>query len=193
MFDLLLNAIHQRVMLSIPEQEELKSFFIQKKIRRRQYLLQQDDVARYTTFVSQGLLRLFAVDNKGSEHSLQFAPEGWWITDMNSFLTGAPSSYCIDALEDSELLMITKDGYEHLLDKLPKMERFFRIISQHSIVALQKRLFGSFKETAEERYLNLIDKYPDIVQRVPQHMIASYIGVTPETISRIRKGLSDRK
>ncbi len=193
MFDILLYAINQKVHLSPEEQDEITPFFSQKKLKKRQYLLQQDDIAKYLAFVSKGVLRLWASDEKGNEHTVQFALEGWWITDMYSFLTAEPSGYCIDAIEDSELLLLTRESYDALLDKVPKMERYFRILTQNSMVSMQRRLMGSFRETAEEKYVKLLDKYPDIVQRVPQHMIASYLGVKPETLSRTRKTIASRK
>ena len=193
MFDILFASINQRVHLSPKEQDEIVPFFIQKKLKKRQYLLQQDDVAKYVAFVSKGLLRLWASDDKGNEHIVQFALEGWWITDMYSFLTAEPSGYCIDAIEDSELLLLTREANDALLDKVPKMERYFRILTQNSMVSMQRRLMGSFRETAEEKYVKLLAKYPDVVQRVPQHMIASYLGVKPETLSRTRKAIASRK
>ncbi len=193
MFDILFAAINQRVHLSPREQDEIVPFFIQKKLKKRQYLLQQDDVAKYVSFVSKGLLRLWASDDKGNEHIVQFALEGWWITDMYSFLTAEPSGFCIDAIEDSELLLLTREANDALLDKVPKMERYFRILTQNSMVSMQRRLMGSFRETAEEKYVKLLAKYPDVVQRVPQHMIASYLGVKPETLSRTRKAIASRK
>jgi CRP-like cAMP-binding protein len=139
------------------------------------------------------MLRSYTVDDKGYEHILQFASEGWWISDMFSFLTSEPSTYNIDALEDAEILLLNKDANEELLQKVPKMERYFRILSQNALIALQRRLMGSHTQTAEEKYTRLISTYPDITQRVPQHMLASYLGITPETLSRIRKQIAGRK
>ena len=138
-------------------------------------------------FVEKGLLRSYSVDEKGSEHILQFAPEGWWIADVYSFFTGENSAYNIDAIEDSELLLITNPAIEQLYERVPKFERYFRILTQNNMVAMQKRLTSELSSSAEEKYLKLISAYPNIVARVPQHMIASYLGLTPETLSRIRK------
>lgn len=193
MFDLLFKAINEKVTLTEDEQETCKTFFTPKKLRRKQYLLQQDDVCKYTAFVEKGVLRSYAIDDKGSEHIVQFALEGWWVSDIYSFLTSEPSIFNIDALEDSELLLLTKKTNEDMLQRIPKMERYFRILSQNSLVALQRRLIGSLSKSAEEKYTNLVETYPNIIQRVPQHMIASYLGVTPETLSRIRKQMSLRK
>jgi CRP-like cAMP-binding protein len=186
-FEVILKKINEKVTLNPAETEAIKAFFIPKKIRKRQYLLNEGDVSQYTAFVEKGLLRSYTVDDKASEHIIQFALEGWWIADMYSFLTGEPASYNIDAIEDSELLLLTQRSMDEMLLKIPKMERFFRILQQNSLIALQRRLIGSMSFTAEEKYLKLLDNYPDIVQRVPQQYIASYLGITPETLSRIRK------
>jgi CRP-like cAMP-binding protein len=153
-------------------------------------LLQQDDISRYTAFVEKGALKSYTVDEKGNEHILQFALEGWWASDMYSFITSEPASYNIDALEDCELLLLSQQSSEAMMQKLPKMERYFRLLGQNAIVAMQRRMIGSLSQSAEEKYSKLVLTYPNIVQRVPQHMIASYLGITPETVSRIRKNLT---
>jgi len=187
MFELLFKKVNEKITLTEEEQELCKTFFIPKKLRKRQYLLQQDDVCRYTAFVEKGILRSYTIDDKGVEHIVQFALEGWWISDQYSFLTGEPSAYSIDALEDAELLLLNRTSYEAIMDAVPKFERYQRILIQNSLIAMQRRLIGSMSKTAEEKYTVLTDTYPDIIQRVPQHMIASYLGITPETLSRIRK------
>jgi CRP-like cAMP-binding protein len=187
MFELLFSSFDKRIQLTEEEKELCKTFFTPKKLRKRQYILQEGDVCKYITFVEKGMLRSYSVDEKGSEHIVQFAFEGWWISDQYSFFTGDPAQYNIDALEDSELLLLSKHAEEELLIKIPKMERYFRILLQNSLIALQKRLISSFSETAEERYHKLIEVCPTIPQRVPQHMMASFLGITPETLSRIRK------
>jgi CRP-like cAMP-binding protein len=193
MYELLYKKINEKVSLSEEEFALCKTFFTPKKLRKKQYLLQQGDVCRYTAFVTKGLLRSYTVDEKGTEHIVQFALEGWWVADLYSFFTGEPSVYNIDAFEESELLLISKTNYELLLEQVPKLERFFRILTQNNLIALQRRLIGSFSKTAEENYIQLIHAHPNIVQRVPQHMIASFLGITPETLSRIRKQIAARK
>ena len=189
MFELLYKNINQKINLSEEEQALCSTFFTPKKLRKRQYLLQQEDVCKYCAFVEKGVLRSYAVDNKGAEHIIQFAVEGWWISDLYSFLTGEPSAYNIDALEDAELLLLTKQSNELMLENVPKMEKYFRQLTQNSLVALQRRMVGSLSLSAEEKYTKLVMGNPGIIQRVPQHMIASYLGITPETLSRIRKQL----
>lgn len=193
MFDLLAQKIAETISLTEAEFAFCKSLFLPKKLRRRQYLLQEGDQAKYTAFVDKGILRTYTIDDKGTEHILQFAMEGWWMGDLYSFFTGEPSSFNMEALEDCELLLITKPSWDLLLEKLPAFERYFRILIQNNLIATQRRLLGSFSETAEEQYLRLLKTYPDCVRRVPQHMIASYLGVTRETLSRIRGQMALRK
>lgn len=193
MFEQLFHAINNKVALTEAEQEAIKPFFTPKKIRKRQYLLQEGDVCKYTAFVEKGALRSYSLDDKGNEHVVQFAMEGWWISDQYSVLTGEPSVYNIDALEDSEILLISNISFEGMLNTVPKMEKYFRILMQNSMIAMQRRLVASLSLTAEEKYTRMINAYPDIIQRVPQHMIASYLGITPETLSRIRRQISTAK
>lgn len=193
MFELLIQKINEKIILT-PEEEALcKNFFIPKKMRKRQYLLQEGDVCRYTAFVEKGALRTYTVDEKGAEHIIQFAIEGWWTGDLFSFLTSEPSTYNIDVLEDAELLLLTRTAQEELLQKLPKFERFQRLLIQSAYVALQRRLVVNMSLTAEEKYTHFVKAYPEIIQRIPQHMVASYLGITPETLSRIRKQKSMKK
>ena len=193
MFELLLQKFDEKIRLTEEEKELSKTFFIPKKLRKRQYLLQEGDVCKYVAFVEKGILRSYTVDERGNEHIVQFAFEGWWIADQFSFLTGEVSTYNIDALEDCELLLLSKSAEDQLLQKLPAFERYFRILLQNNLISTQRRLVSSLSHTAEEKYSDLITSCPTIPQRVPQHMMASYLGITPETLSRIRKQLSMKK
>jgi CRP-like cAMP-binding protein len=192
MFEVLFSNIRQKIQITEKEEEICRSLFIPKKLRKRQYLLQQGDVSKYTAFVEKGLLRSYVIDDKGSELIMQFAPEGWWIGDMYSNITGEPAENNIDAIEDSELLLLTNQGYDQLLQEAPVFEKLFRLLLQNSFIALQRRLKGNIIQTAEEKYKDFIKLYPNIAQRVPQHNIASFLGITPESLSRIRKQMAER-
>src|SRR5688572_10262798 len=191
MFEQLLKSITEKVSLTDESIEALKPFFIPKKLRKRQYVLNAGDVCQHITFVEKGLLRSFTVDDKGDEHVVQFAIEGWWISDVGSFVSGKEALYNIEALEDSELLNLTKQSMEELLVKLPVMERFFRILMQNNIVSLQRRVIAYMSLSAEEKYLKLLEIAPDIMTRASQQHIASYMSITPETLSRVRKKVSE--
>ncbi|GAB4050013.1 Crp/Fnr family transcriptional regulator [Spirosoma litoris] len=186
MYERLQTHIDRLVDLTESEFAQLKTFFIPKKLRRKQYILQEGDLCKYISFVEKGLLRTYTVDAKGTEHIVQFAPEGWWTSDMYSYLTGERSQYNIEALEDSELLLLDRSNMERMLESIPKLERFFRIMLQNNYIATHRRVVSSLSQSAEENYTEFVQRYPDIVQRVPQHMIASYLGITPAFLSRIR-------
>lgn len=187
MFEVLFSKVEEKIKLSDSEKEICKALFSPKKLRRRQYILQQDDICKNLIFVEKGILRSYSIDSKGNEHIIQFAPEGWWISDVYSFLTGEAAVYNIEAIEDSELLLISKSSLDELYEKVPKFERYFRLLSQANMVATHRRLTSTLSASADEKYLRLLSAYPNIVARVPQHMIASYLGITPETLSRVRK------
>lgn len=187
MYDLILSNVAQHIELSEAEQQLFVSRLKHRKLRRKQYLLQAGDVSKYENFVVKGLLRAYTVDDKGQEHVAMFAMEGWWISDLYSFLTDTPATLHIDALEDSEVLSIERPDLERLYIEIPKLERFFRILFQNAFVSNQQRILAGISQTAEQRYLAFIRKYPSLEQRIPQHQIASFLGLTPETISRIRR------
>src|SRR6476661_7845882 len=187
MFELLYQKITEKISLTEEEFALCKTLFQPKKLRKRQYLLQAGDVCRYQAFVEKGILRSYTVDERGGEHILQFASEGWWVADLSSYITGEPSPFNIEALEDAELLLLSKPSWDKLMQTLPAFEHYFRILIQTNLIATQKRLMQSLTETAEEKYNTFTKVYPDCVRRVPQHMIASYLGISRETLSRLRK------
>jgi len=193
MYELFLQECNKKVPLTPEEEGIIKTYLIPKKLRKKQYLLQEGDVCRYAVFVEKGLLRSYTIDKKGNEHILQFALEGWWMSDLYSFFTLEPSIYTMDALEDCELLMLSRPNWDTLLEKMPKMERFFRILIQNNLIATQRRLMKTFSETAETKYQNLVETFPECFNRVPQHMIASYLGITRETLSRIRSNIARKQ
>lgn len=189
----LFQSINQKIQLTEAELQHCLNYFISRKLSKKQYLLRAGEVCQHITLVEHGLLCSYTIDAKGAEHVLQFAPEGWWISDNYSFLTGEPSSYFIESLEEAELLLLPPLAMEEMLLHIPKMERFFRLLMQNNLIAQQRRTLSSLSLSAEERYTRLLGQYPEIVQRVPQHLIASYLGITPETLSRIRHKLASRQ
>src|SRR5688572_15542162 len=187
MYDLILSNVAKHVQLTPEEIVIFTSLLKPRKLRKRQYLLQAGDINQYENFVNKGCLRAYTVDDDGQEHIAMFGLEGWWISDLYSFLTNTPATQHIDALEDSEVLSIEKSDLEKLYEQVPKFNRFFLKLLQNAFVAHQRRILASISQTAEEQYLEFVRRYPSIEQRVPQSQIASYLGLTPETISRIRR------
>ena len=193
MFELLLANIHKKVSLTEEEKLLCVTFFTQKKLRKKQYLLQEGDACKYTAFVNKGLLRSYTVDADGTERIVQFATEDGWMADIYSFLTGEPSGCNIDAMEDTELLLITKPLQDEMVLQIPKMERYLRLLMQNHLVFLQRRIISSLNFTAEDKYLQLLSFSPNIIQRVPQHYIASYLGISRVHLSRVKSALARKK
>jgi len=187
MFEILFLHIQKKVALSDSDKENIKPYFRTKKLRKRQYLLQESEVCRNLTFISKGLLKSYSTDDKGVEHINIFGFEGWWISDFRSFICGDESVLNIEAIEDSEVLLISRESYEELMLEVPIMERYFRILYQNSLVTKETRLMADHTYNAEEKYRNLLQDFPEIMQRIPQNLLASYLGMTPETLSRIKK------
>ena len=193
MVDLLFQDMALTILLTDTEKQLLRSVLIPKSVRKRQYLLQPGDVCRHSIFVAKGCLRSYTIDQKEVKHIFQFAIEGWAISDMYSFLTGEPATHYIDAIEDSELYLMDKTGKEELLDQIPGMEKVFRLALEKNYISNQRRSNAMLNNSIEENYLSFVRTYPKIVQRVPQHMIASYLGVSAKTLSRIRKQLAGKE
>jgi len=188
----IIQHIQKFVLLTGEEQQLLLSLFQEKQLLRRQYLLQAGDVCKYDSFVLDGCLRSFYVDDKGDEHTLHFAMEDWWITDLESFLHQTPALVHIEALTPVTVLQIDKPSLEHLYNAVPAMERFFRILHQHAYLAQNRRILDNISMNGEQRYVELLKQYPDLLQRVPQKYIASYLGITPVFLSQIRAKLGHR-
>ena len=192
MFDILKKHINSIVYLTDEEFNICTKFFISKKLKKHQFILNEGDVCKYQGFVNSGCLRQYSIDNKGTEHIIQFAIEDWWVSDPHSFLSGLPATYNIDALQDSDILLLEKSARDKLLDVCPKMERFFRLLIEANHVASHQRISDSLGASAEERYLKFIKTYPKLFEQVPQNQIASYLGITPQSLSRIRKELTQK-
>jgi len=192
MFSLLRAHIEKRVPLTDEEFSISAKYFVPKTIKKHQFLLNEGDVCKNIGFVNSGCLREYSIDNKGTEHIIQFAIEDWWVSDLHSFLSGLPATYNIDALQDSEILLLEKSERDKMLNACPKMERFFRLLIEANHVASHQRISDSLGASAEERYLKFIKTYPKLFEQVPQNQIASYLGITPQSLSRIRKELSHK-
>ena len=187
MFELIMANINRHIRLNPEETARFTSILKPRTLRKKQYLLQAGDVMRHECFVNKGCLRTYQVDEKGQEHVVQFAIEDWWAGDLYSFLSGQPSPCHIDALEETEVLLIEKNNLEQLYTDIPKFDRFFRIILQNAFVAGQQRIIENMSLSAEERYISFLQRYPKFEQRLPLRQIASFLGITPESLSRVRK------
>ncbi|MDR7129525.1 CRP-like cAMP-binding protein [Algoriphagus sp. 4150] len=187
LFQLILDHVLKRIHLTKDEQEYFCSMLTTRSLLPRQYLVQQGDVCHYESFVCKGFLRSFYMDEKGNDHTLHFAMEDWWITDSGSFQLGVPATRNIVSLEPSVLIQIDKSSLDRLYLEIPAFERFWRILHQNACIAQDNRILNSISMTAAERYHALIQKYPNLEQRLPQKHIASYLGITPVFLSKIRK------
>lgn len=190
--ELILQNVKKLISLTEAEEQYFLSLLKPRMVRKRQFLLQAGDVCRYEYFVTAGCLRAYYNDDSGQEHNVQFAIEDWWIGDMKSFLTQTPAWLCIDALEDAEVLMLGRESMDALYEQVPAFERYFRIRVQRAFITEQQRISSSLSKTAEDRYIEFIQRYPKLEQRVPQVQVASYLGITPEFLSTIRGRMARR-
>ncbi len=176
--------------LNNDEINALKSSFIERRIKRRQFILHQEDVCTLNTFVVDGCFRMYFVDKNGKEHNIQFAVENWWIGDIGSFHSEEPSKLYIEAIENSIVLQIKKEDQLKLFVNQPKFNLIFRVFTENALVAYQERVLQNISLTAEERYLDFIKRYPSFYNRISNVQIASFLGVTPEFLSTIRKKIA---
>jgi CRP-like cAMP-binding protein len=186
MYDLLHKHFNKYVTLSDEEFQRASSYFNFKKYKKHQYILQEGDVSRYETYILKGCARIFEIDEKGQEHIIQFGLEDWWVGDMNSYFSRLPSRVNIDCIEDCEVLQINADNFEKMFDELPKLEKHFRKLFQSAFVASSQRIYSSLSKSASQRYKEFLENYPHIGRRVPNSYIASYLGITPQSLSRLR-------
>jgi CRP/FNR family transcriptional regulator, anaerobic regulatory protein len=189
----LLDYFNRLLPLNKDEQELVSSKFQPRFFRKRQYVLQEGDVCTQYNFVVRGCLRMYKIDEQGSTHILQFAAENWWIVDLGSFYSEGPSELNIDALEDTVVLQISHNNLVELYTSAPKFHRIFRVLIENSFVQLQKRLLQYISSSAEQRYQLFLDTYAHLVNRLSQTQIASFLGITPEFLSRLRNKLSKSK
>lgn len=192
MYELLQQYFKGKIDINDDEFEQVKNVFTPKTVKRGRILLRPGDICRQVYFVTKGCLRSYVIDDKGKEFVIQFAPENWWITDLNSFYSQETAMFFIDVIEPVEILVGEKDFQQKLEAIHPDFNPLFNLLIRNSFRALQKRLVNQLVATAEDRYLDFLNTYPDLARRIPQRMIASYIGVMPESLSRIRKELSKK-
>lgn len=186
MYEAFKSYLDSKISLTEEQHEWIYSKSVVKKLRKRQYLLQEGDIWKNHAFVTMGLVRTYSVDEKGLEHVIAFAMENWWTGDRESLLSGQPSRFNIDAIEDSEIVLIEKHKFETICSEIPAFNDMVNCIIDRSFVASQKRIHDAISTPVEEKYANFIQRYPSFAARVPQNMIASYLGITRETLSRIR-------
>lgn len=155
--------------------------------------MQEGTICRHFTFIEQGCLRMYGIDDKGVEHNLQFGAENDWLADIGSFHTKKPSQLYIQAIEESSIFQVEQDDLYFLYLSIPKLDRIFKVIIENKYVELQNRVLQTFSSSAESRYLNFLEQYPRLSNRLPNTQIASYLGITPEFLSKIRKDLSKKK
>jgi CRP-like cAMP-binding protein len=181
------HYIRQILPLKEDELNAIEKYFQRKSYPKKTILLREGDVCRFEAFIIKGCIKTYFIDKDGFEVILTFSTENWWISDVASFQDQKPSKMFIETIEDSELLELTPQSQIELLEKHPALEKMFRLMLQRHLSAYQERLFGNIALTAEERYDNFLKKYPALPQRIPQHLIASYLGVSAEFLSRLRK------
>lgn len=188
-YDSILKNVAQHICL---EPDETRFFILlleHRTFRKKDFVLRQGEVARHTNFVIKGCLREYTVDEAGKLNIDYFAPENYWLSDLYSYLSETPSSQNIDALEDTEVLQLSKTNMERLYIEVPKFERLNRILFQNSLVTHHRRLMTNISGTAKERYFEFRKKYPGLELRIPQKQVAAYLGITPEYISMLKKKL----
>jgi len=191
--NLILANVSKHIELDDKERDLFLSILKPKLLKRRKIYLRQGTVCKHVAFVLNGALKSYNVDGDGKQHILNFATRDWWIADLYSFISQKPAVLNIETIEESEVLLLAQKDQEMLYEKIPKFERFFRILVENALVASQQRLIDNMSLTAEERYLRFIKKYPSIPVLVPQHSIASYLGITPEFLSKIRSRLARKE
>lgn len=186
MFEAFVKYLSDKATLTTTELNRIKELSFEKKFRKRQHLLQEGDVCKHIGFVVKGCTRTYKVSPDGNEHILKFCIENWWSFDEESFFSGIPTKWNIDMLEDTKLIMWTKENYDQFVSEIPAYKALCERLVRNSLRAKQERIYDSISQTSEERYHTFAQKYPEIANRVPLHMIASYLGLSRKTLNRIR-------
>ncbi|WP_456440244.1 Crp/Fnr family transcriptional regulator [Psychroserpens sp.] len=181
-----INFINNYVALTEEEKKIILSKVLLRKYLKGQYVVQQGDVCRYSGFVISGCTRTFYVDDDGEEHIVMFSIENWWASEIGSFVSQKPSDYNVQCIEDTEVIQLSFEDQEELFKEVPKLERFFRLILEQAFVASQKRIVSNFSLSAKDQYIQFTKLYPEIEKRIPQYMVASYLGISKEFLSKIK-------
>ena len=193
MFNLLYKNVSRYIALSEEEFSQFSAPFKLKSFKKKGAVLKEGDYCLFEGFVLNGCFKVYYLNEAGFEQTLYFAEEGWWITDIDSLINDVPSILNIEALMDSEILVISKKDKQYLYETMPQIEKLFRIMNQQSSVALQRRILSLTGKTADKRYLEFLQKYPGLEQKLTQQQVASYLGITHEFLSKIRKKVSLEK
>lgn len=192
MFEFFEKYLVEKGELVESELELVRQVSVSKKIRKNHYLLEEGKVSNFIGFVTKGTFRLFRKGADGQEYTMKFAIENWWISDFTSFMSGEQSNCYIEALENSELIWFSRETWDHLLSTIPNFRRMIDKLTAKNFEANQNRIFSNISEPAETRYDNFVNNYPTLYDRIPLYMIASFLGITRETLSRIRKQAAQR-
>lgn len=187
----LFQNLNRYAGISAVDYNFIETFLTKRRVKKKRAVLNRAEISRHLFFVLKGSLRSYSIDQSGNERVMQFAFEGHWVSDLSSFITQTPGDMIIEAVEDAEVLLLAHNDLEMLLDKIPALEKFFRLLYQRAYVALQKRVNMRDSNTAKERYKELIAKQPNVAKRVPLLYIASYLGITAESLSRVRAAMAN--
>jgi CRP-like cAMP-binding protein len=190
--DLLRANVQKRITPSEKGLEFFISLGEERKYRKREKVVVAGELARFEAFITKGCVRMYYTDARQHEHNVLFGFEDWWVCDLISFYTGAPSHHSIEALEDTTVICYRYEDIDKVLNSFPEFERYFRLLMQKAYISGQQRIISSLSKSAEERYIDLVSKFPQLEHRVAQHHIASYIGISPEALSRIKRSMIER-
>ena len=193
MYGVFKKYLDSKIELSPEQSDWIKSLSVVKKLRKHQFLLQEGEICTQHAFVSKGCLRSYHIDCDGKEHIVKFAVENWWIADRDSLLSGQPAKLNIDAVEDSEAVLLSKQNFDLICQKIPAFNGMINNILQSAYNASQNRILANISLSACEKYANFLQRYPDLAGRLPLSMIASYLGISPETLSRVRNQAAPRQ
>ena len=185
--ELIISNISHHIHLTPTETEFLLSLLELKTLTKKQFLLRLGEICRFDNFIVKGCVKVCYIDEKGTECIIKFAPENWWVVDLDSFLNSKPAFYYIQAIEETEVYQLSRSNHDLLYKSIPQFQKFSNERWQNGFIALQQRIMQNLSLTAEERYQHFIRKYPGLEQRIPQKLIASYLGITPEFLSMLRK------